>query len=223
VKLVGLALGASLVLASPAYGAEVVVHATDAPSWDRQLVDIQPGDSVTWSFDGTTQAHNVQSGAGDWGSQVAVAGPAYTRQFTEAGTYHFVCQVHPDTMFGDVRVAEIPPPPPPPPPLSAQPFTNDFTAPVPEETTVSVDRSAPRLSSVSASRKRVRFKVSEDAKVTVAVKHGGRRMKSLSTSGSGRRSVRLPNLRPGHYVIALRATDIAGNRSKTKQLRLTIR
>jgi hypothetical protein len=120
-------------------------------------------------------------------------------------------------------VAEIPPPPPPPPPLSAQPFTNDFTAPVPEETTVSVDRSAPRLSSVSASRKRVRFKVSEDAKVTVAVKHGGRRMKSLSTSGSGRRSVRLPNLRPGHYVIALRATDIAGNRSKTKQLRLTIR
>jgi hypothetical protein len=35
--------------------------------------------------------------------------------------------------------------------------------------------------------------------------------------------VRLPKLRAGHYVLQLRATDIAGNRSKTRTLRLKVR
>ncbi len=212
-----------LALASPAWGADAVVHATDASGWDTQLVDIQPGDSVTWTFAGTAQAHNVQSAAGDWSTPVGVVPPDFTREFPVAGTYRFICQVHPDTMWGDVRVADVPPPPPPPPPLSAQPFANDFAAPVPAEAGVALDTTAPRLTAVSVRRARVRFRVSEQSVVTVAVRRGGRVVRNLRVAASGRGGATLTGLRAGRYSVALRATDLAGNRSRPRTVRVTMR
>ena len=63
--LLGLAL--PLVAAAPATAAEVEVKAVEPagaqPAWDKTLVAIAPGDTVVWTFTGTTQAHNVWSGA----------------------------------------------------------------------------------------------------------------------------------------------------------------
>jgi plastocyanin len=219
----GVALGLFFAIGSPAWAADAVVHATDAPGWDVQVVDIQPGDSVTWMFDGTLQAHNVQSAAGDWTSPVGVVPQPVEHRYDEVGTFRFVCQVHPDTMFGDVRVADVPLPPPPPPPLSAQPFANDFGADVPAETGVSLDTAKPRLSAVSAKGRRVRFKVSEQSVVSVTVKRSGRKVKALAVAGSGTRGVTLSGLRAGRYVVQVRATDVAGNRSSPRTLRVTIR
>ena len=219
----GVALGLFFAIGSPAWAADAVVHATDAPAWDVQLVDIRPGEKVTWTFAGTTQAHNVQSGAGDWTTPVGVVPADYTRTFPDAGTYRFVCEVHRDTMYGDVRVADVPPPPPPPPPLSAQPFANDFGAPVPAETAVALDTAKPRLDALSVKGTRVRFRVSEQSVVSVAVKRGGRLVKSLAVQGSGTRGVTVNGLRAGRYVVQVRATDVAGNRSELRTLPLTIR
>jgi plastocyanin len=223
----GVALGLFFAIGSPAWAADAVVHATDAPGWDVQVVDIQPGENVTWTFAGTTQAHNVQSATNDWTTPIAVVPPAYTRPFPDVGTFRFVCQVHPDTMFGDVRVAEVPLPPPPPPPLSAQPFVNDFAAPVAAETAVALDMTRPALAALSVTRRsdgaRVRFRVSEQSVVDVAVLRGGRLVKSVAVQGSGARGVTVSGLRAGRYVVRVRATDVAGNRSKLRTVRLTIR
>jgi plastocyanin len=223
----GVALGLFFAAGSPAWAAGAVVHATDAPGWDVQVVDIQPGEKVTWTFAGTTQAHNVQSAANDWGTRVAVVPEDFTWTFPTAGTFRVVCQVHPDTMYGDVRVADVPPPPPPPPPLSAQPFVNDVAAPVPAETAVALDTTRPALASLSVARRshgaRVRFKVSEQSVIDVGVTRGGRLVKSVAVRGSGARGVTVAGLPAGRYVVRLRATDVAGNRSKLRSLRVTVR
>jgi plastocyanin len=223
----GMALAVFFAIGSPAWAADAVVHATDAPGWDVQVVDIQPGDSVTWSFAGTTQAHNVRVAPGGWGIDVAVAPEPFKWQFKDVGTFHFVCEVHPDTMVGDVRVADVPPPPPPPPPLSAQPFVNDFVAPAPAETGVALDTTSPALSRLSVARRssgaRVRFNVSEQSVVSVALKRGGRLVKSVTASGSGTRAVTVSGLGAGRYAVEVRAIDLAGNRSKLRRMRVTIR
>jgi plastocyanin len=223
----GVALGLFFAIGSPAWAADAVVHATDAPGWDVQVVDIQPGDTVTWTFAGTTQAHNVQSPANDWGTPVAFVPKDFPHRFPDAGIFRFVCQVHPDTMWGDVRVADVPLPPPPPPPLSAQPFVNDVAAPVAAETAVALDTTTPRLTSLSVQRRtngaRVRFNVSEQSVVDVAVTRRGRLVKSAAVQGSGARGVTVSGLRAGSYVVRVRATDVAGNRSRLRTLRVTIR
>ena len=216
-----LALGAMLLAAAPARAATVTVHATDAPGWDLTTVDIQPGDSVMWSFAGTGQAHNVQSASANWSlsAPVLIAGPDVAASFPDEGTYDFVCQVHPDTMRGTVRVTSAsspPPPPPPPPPLSQQPFVNDAAAPVAAETFVALDKAKPKLSAVSARRwrhkARVRFRVSEESVVAIAFKRGKRTVKTVKVAGEGAQRVTVV-MRSGRYRVELRATDLAGNRS----------
>ena len=130
-------------------------------------------------------------------------------------------------MFGDVAVG-TPPPPVVVLPLSQQPYANDDAAILPAERNVTLDTSKPGLSSVSAKRvakgsARVRFKVSEDSDVSVSFKRGGRTVKSALASGTGTRSVTVRGLKAGRYTVQVRATDIAGNRSKLRTLRLNVR
>jgi hypothetical protein len=70
---------------------------------------------------------------------------------------------------------------------------------------------------------RVRFRVSEDADISVAFKRGGRTIKSGTASGAGTRSLTLRGLKAGRYTVAVRATDIAGNRSSLRRLTLKVR
>ena len=93
-------------------------------TWDKPAVTIAIGDTVDWSFAGTTQAHNVAVGQRELDARVddrrAGAGRAGRTPFTATGAYHFVCQVHRTRCGGTSSSA-----PPPPPPLSEQPFLND--------------------------------------------------------------------------------------------------
>jgi plastocyanin len=230
---VALGLGLACCAAAPAQAAqEVVVTGLDALAWDKPIVDIQPGDTMRWTFAGTTQVHNVKSTGPNWpvefrselGPIPAPDSPPYT--FDAVGEYAFVCEVHAG-MTGVVRVSEVPPPPAPPPPLSAQPFLNDSAAPFAPETAVALDTAKPGLSALSARRvangARVRFKVSEESVVSVAVKRGRRLVKSVDVPGTGARSVTVSGLRAGRYVVQVRATDLAGNRSKLRTLRVIVR
>jgi plastocyanin len=227
-----LLLGAALPLAAaaPAAAAQVEVKAVEpagaSPVWDITQVAIAAGDTVRWSFDGTQQAHNVEAavepGFTPWsGLDTTTQAPAQpaTWPFSEPGTYLFVCEVHKDSMRGYVVVGSAPPPPPPP--LSQQPFPNDGVAPAALETG-GLDRTRPRLRAVRVQRTprgaRIRFRVSERARVTVRFKRGGKVLATRHVTAVGRESltVRDKALR-GRYRVELRAQDVAGNRSAVRR------
>jgi plastocyanin len=227
-----LALGVVLagVLAAPAQADTVTIAASDALVWDKPEVSINPGDSVTWTFAGTTQFHNVWAASPNWTDESTLGAPApdYTRMFDTAGDYAFICRVHPDTMRGVVHVGTgAAAPVPTPLPLSQQPLANDTPADPPAETAVTMDKVKPRLSKPSVRRASrgatVRFKVSEDAVVDVAFARGKRTTKTYEVTGDGSLSVRARGLRRGRYTVKLVAVDIAGNKSKSRTLHVTVR
>src|SRR4051812_20025583 len=99
--LFGVIVGASLVAATPAWAENQVIHGNDQLVWDKPNVSILPGEKVTWTFDGTTQAHHVKGDGADvadtaWTSFNSPLGvPAAAAEFTFAtsGTYKFLCTV----------------------------------------------------------------------------------------------------------------------------------
>jgi plastocyanin len=218
----------ALLLLAPAsaVAADQTVHGQDGTTglWSPANVSVRVGDTVTWDFSDTSQAHNVASNSSNWTltSPIQVAHPPVSFTFTQAGTYDFVCNVHPDTMKGTVSVDA---PPPPPPPLSEQPFPNDQSAPTVLELT---DNRRPALSRVHASRiahgVRVRFRASEPGRVTVRVRHGKTlKIRTVRVRRAGVKSLRVRGLAAGTYTITLRARDLAGNRSRARHARVTVR
>jgi plastocyanin len=209
-----------------------VYQAVDDPAgthhrWEPGTeVAIQAGDTVTWRYEGTSLAHNVKSTSPNWNVDTAgsTSDPApVTYRFITEGTYTFVCKFHADTMTGQIKVGN--PPPPPPPPLSEQPFPNDQTPPPQVEV---ADHRRPRLRGVHATSiargARVRFRLSERARVTVRFKLAGITVKSRRrTFRAGvRRMLVLDRRLHGHYRIEVFARDVAGNRSRIARDRLTI-
>jgi plastocyanin len=225
-------LGA-LVCAPAASAQGPVYQAIDDPGGDNHRwepgteVAVQAGDTVTWRYDGTTLAHNVKSTSANWNldTPASTSDPTpVTFRFPAEGTYTFVCKFHADTMTGQVKVGN--PPPPPPPPLSEQPFPNDQPAPATLEV---ADQRRPRLSRVRAKAvrdgARVRFRLSERARVTVRFKLAGITVKSVRRNlraGARRIIVRDARMR-GRYRIEVFARDLAGNRSLVKRKRVTVR
>ena len=216
-------------------GVVQAVDGTDADNynnrWSPTAVTIKAGETVTWSFTGTTVFHNVASSGSNWSfrnGNPAIAPPPASFTFSTPGTYRFVCEIHATTMVGDVVVTDAsgtPPPPPPPPPPSRQPWPNDQPAPSVLEVT---DEKPPRLSRVRVAAvrngARVRFRLSERARVRVRFKRAGLTVKSARRTfraGTRRMTVRDRRLR-GRYRIEILATDLGGNRSRLKRARLTI-
>jgi hypothetical protein len=129
-------------------------------------------------------------------------------------------------MIGEVTVGS--PPPPPPPPLSEQPFPNDQPAPAPTVLEVT-DEERPKLTRLRAARvrngARVRFRLSERARVTVRFRRHGRTVKTARRTfprGAHGLTVRDRRMR-GRYRLEVRATDLAGNRSAVRRARLRVR
>jgi plastocyanin len=223
--------------AAPALADDQVVTGTDALVWDKPNVAIEPGQKVTWTFGGTAQAHHVAANGASpaddkwatFSSPLGVPAPDASYVFENEGTYNFYCSVHRDTMVGTVTVSKTPvvPTPTPTPPPSQQPFVNDTPADPPAETSVAVDKAKPTLSSLSVRRAtrgaKVRFKVSEDAVTAVAFARGKKVVKTYAVTGKGRLSFTAKGLKPGKYTIALVAVDVAGNESKPRILRVTVR
>jgi plastocyanin len=221
-----LACIAALAGAAPAAAADTTIKALDATSgdWSPKNVSIHAGDTVTWSFAGTTQAHNVASDSSNWtlSSPIQINHPDVSYTFATAGTYAFVCNVHPSTMTGTVSVDTAPPPPPP---LSEQPFDNDQPAPTVLEIT---DETRPQLARVRASAIargiRVRFHVNEPGRVTVRIKRGSRTVKTrnLAIRRAATRTLKVRGLAAGRYRIDVLARDLGGNRSRVKHARVTV-
>jgi plastocyanin len=236
-RVCGIALVAFGAFTSPALAANEVIKASDALVWDRPNVAIAPGDTVTWTFDGTVQAHHAAAnGPSDadaawasFSSPLGVPAPPASYTFQNEGVYNFFCSVHKDTMTGTITVSKTPVdvPPPPPPPLSAQPFVNDAPANVPVETGVALDTTKPGLAAVSAKRRgtgaRVKFKVTEESVTGIVFSRGAKHVKSYSVSGHGALFWDAKGLRAGKYTVTLVSVDLAGNKSKARTLRVTVR
>jgi plastocyanin len=231
-----LLLGSVLALAAtaPAAAAQVEVKGQDSLTWDKPAVTIAAGDTVNWSFPDTTQAHNVKSGSDNWSyqSQIGAPAPNGTFRFDAPGVYRFICQVHPDSMIGNVTVTDAagtPPPPPPPPPPGSQPFPND-SPPLTVLETGGLDRTRPAVRDLRVRRAargaRIRFRVSERSLVTVRFKRRGKTVKTAHLNASGRARITVRDrrkLRAGRYRIEILARDVAGNQSHLRTAHLTLR
>lgn len=218
-------LAGALTVPGAALAADTTISAVDATPaapnnnrWSVSEVTVKVGDTVSWSFAGTTLLHNVKSDSANWSlsTPFAVAGPTASQRFTAAGTYAFVCELHRSTMTGVVKVtgdSGEPPPPPPPPPLSEQPYAND----TPPLTVFELrDTVAPKLDRVDVSRAsrgvRVRFRLSEDGKVAVKLSRNGRVVKTRTAEvDAGTGALTVSGLKAGTYRVQVSAKDLAGN------------
>jgi plastocyanin len=233
-------LAALAMLGAPAaaHGQGAVVQAADGDPnplnyrWLPENVTIKAGESVTWRFEGASGSHNVMSQGGNWSYYSGPFQPGHppvTLPFSTPGEYQFACEVHASTMFGKVIVTDAsgtPPPPPPPPPLSEQPWANDQPAPSTFEV---ADTRRPQLSRVRTravrNGARVRFRLSERARVTVRFKLAGITVEARSRTfraGAHRLTVR-DRWMHGRYRIEVFARDLAGNRSRVERDRVTVR
>ena len=63
------------------------------------------GDTVTWTWENTQVPHNVHSDEGGFTSETtADSGTTFEHTFQEAGTFGYICQVHPTEMTGTITV-----------------------------------------------------------------------------------------------------------------------
>jgi len=193
-------------------------------------VSVDVGDTVTWTFDGTELPHNVRSQTPNWtlSSPIGAPAPPESFTFTAAGSYAFVCSVHPE-MTGTVAVSEPggePPPPPPPIDTGPLPYPNDASAPEDLENG-GLDTTRPTISRVRVrtpgNRVRVRLRTSESSNVRVRVERRGRTVKSRRFNLRGTRQVTLRGLRDGRYTVIVDARDRADNPARLISRRVTIR
>ena len=71
-------------------------------AFEPEAVEIAAGETVTWTNDGAT-IHNVK-GKGFF-SEAIDPGASYDYTFEKAGTYEYLCNLHPDQMTGTVEVS----------------------------------------------------------------------------------------------------------------------
>ena len=67
-------------------------------------LSIEQGDTVTWRFEDKGIPHNVVADDGSFKSETKDAG-TFQHTFEAAGSFTYVCTVHPDTMKGTVVVS----------------------------------------------------------------------------------------------------------------------
>ena len=72
--------------------------------WAPSSVAIATGGTVTWAWNEPVQPHNVAGVDFAFGPTEITKSGSVSYTFTTPGTYHFTCEVHPDTMRGTVTV-----------------------------------------------------------------------------------------------------------------------
>jgi hypothetical protein len=97
----------------------------------------------------------------------------------------------------------------------------DVAAPSPAPP--AADTVAPRLTRLRVVRRQLRFRLSEPARVRVAIKRG-RRVARLTVDGrAGSNRARLRRLAPGRYRVIARPVDAAGNAGRPRVTRFARR
>ena len=91
-------------------------------------ISVLTGDTVTWTV--VSRFHTVSAEDGSWSSRRLFAGDSFSRQFTEPGTVHYYCMIHP-FMRGEVDVYDVllDQPPAPAAPMRAYPLRGSSALP----------------------------------------------------------------------------------------------
>jgi plastocyanin len=63
---------------------------------------VNVGDTVTWDFSGAATPHTSSSSSGGWNSGNVSPGGTFEFTFSEAGSFPYVCNIHPTLMMGTV-------------------------------------------------------------------------------------------------------------------------
>ena len=188
-----------LAMAAPAQAATVNVDAGDF-FYKPYRVDVALGDTVNWRIlPGAAHTITTRKAAPvqfDSGSKEP--GETYPYTFSVGGRYSYFCTLHPGLMEGVVQVG---------------PDTVD-----PRVTRLSVRRGTRSV--------RLRFRLSEEARVRVTIRREGRKVKTIRTKvlREGARSVlyRPDTLKPGSYRAAFVARDIRGNAASAVRKSFTV-
>lgn len=72
--------------------------------FEPAVIQVEPGATATWE-NGDNFTHTVRF---DDDSETAELEPgdSYSRKFPDAGTFHYVCTLHPQDMEGEVQVGQ---------------------------------------------------------------------------------------------------------------------
>jgi plastocyanin len=222
-------------------------------------ITVQTGDTVAWNFDGSMSIHNSAAAATDASAPPDSAWNAHTHTpyvsageqtwtFGRAGTYKYVCELHPATMYGTITVegseVETPTPTATPtltPTATATPTATFTATPVatgddhlstPRPGHAAKDAQAPRLQRASVKRvaagAQLRFWLSEPATVSVNLVRKGAKSSAASAvvqAPAGTRAfvLRTKALKRGTYTATLASVDAMGNKAKPTRKTLRVR
>ena len=180
--------------AASAGAATKTVRVTDNVFGPKR-VQVNPGDTVTWTSAGAVAEHTVtsrRSAPTAFNSTFpGQAGATFSRTFPAAGRYAYICQPH--RIIGMIGVVQV-----------------------------GADRTAPKLSEVKLKRGKksvkVSFAVIENARVKATFKRGRKTVKTLRTKTAGRGQPGLGDLqgqelKAGSYSVSLVVTDEPGKNS----------
>ena len=105
-KAISVAVAAVVVLLAPAGAAltpqEVNIEFSD---YRPSQLDILPGEKVSWT-NVSQRTHTVTSDTGLFDSSDVLGGGHFTFQFTEIGSYHYHCTIHP-SIVGEIDVRRL--------------------------------------------------------------------------------------------------------------------
>ena len=102
------AVAAALALATSVENAEAAQYTVNIRdfSFNPTSLTVQIGDVVRWENAGAA-SHTTSSPAGMWESGTLAPGGAFTQQFMTAGTFEYLCRIHPN-MTGMIVVQSQP-------------------------------------------------------------------------------------------------------------------
>jgi plastocyanin len=114
------------------------------------VVEIRPGEGVTWMYDGATRPHTVSSQPAsteqwDSGQMDAITKPQFQRTFNTPGTYPYYCKVH-----GRDSPAADPPKDPKSQPCTMCGIVRVMAAATPSPTATPARTATPRLTRTAA-------------------------------------------------------------------------
>jgi plastocyanin len=164
----------SLSMAAPASAAERFVDVTADFSFLPKSLQVDPGDTVTWTFSAaghTTTADRGQAESWNSGPETNPAGTRFSHTFDAPGRFGYICIPHGTFMTGVVQVGR-----------------DEFRK---SQRSFKQTR---RGNSIS-----MRFRLVEPAKVTVKLRGATRRTATRRRLEPGRHSLRLSRLREGRY------------------------
>ncbi len=250
---------AALVVAGTAFAATTqraaAVHTVEAldaagdPRWSPDVLTIDPGDTVRWTYGQANAAHQLLVPGYEEGPIRPPHSPEVDEvTFPTPGTFTYVCPLHYETMTGQVTVRGEPTPTPTP-TATATATPTPTTTPAPTAT-AAPPRSRPPHRRLRRRRRRLRprrpsrptprpprcaARPSACARARCApasssaspprspsrAKRRGRRAQHVTRRlGSGTAKLTL-RLRRGRYAVTVVAEDAAGNRSA--RVRRTVR